>query len=47
VHKLLGGAYRNKARVYATGLYEPQNVPCVQDALVAEAFGYKARGSEG
>ena len=47
VHKLLGGAYRNKARVYATGLYEPQNVPSVQDALVAEALGYKAAGFGG
>jgi D-galactarolactone cycloisomerase len=47
VHTLLGGAYRNKARVYATGLYEPQNVPSVQDALVAEAFGYKAAGFGG
>jgi len=33
VHKLLGGSYRDKARVYATGLYEPQNVPSIEDAL--------------
>jgi len=44
VYKLLGGAYRNKARVYATGLYEPQHVPSVADALVAEALGYKKEG---
>lgn len=47
VHKLLGGAYRNRARVYATGLYEPQNVPSVTDALVAEALGYKQAGFGG
>ena len=44
VSKLLGGTYRNKARVYATGLYEPQNVPSVKDALVEEALGYKKDG---
>ena len=44
VYKLLGGAYRNKARVYATGLYEPQNVASVKDALVEEALGYKKDG---
>ena len=44
VYKLLGGAYRNKARVYATGLYEPQNVTSVKDALVEEALGYKKDG---
>ena len=27
VYTLLGGAYRRRARAYATGLYEPQNVP--------------------
>ena len=47
VHKLLGGAYRTRARAYATGLYEPQNVPSVRDALVAEALGYKAAGFAG
>jgi D-galactarolactone cycloisomerase len=44
IHKLLGGSYRDKAHVYATGLYEPQNVPSVKDALVQEALGYKAQG---
>jgi D-galactarolactone cycloisomerase len=47
VHKLLGGAYRTRARAYATGLYEPQNVPSVPDALVEEALGYKATGFAG
>ena len=44
VHKLLGGAYRDRARAYATGLYEPQNVPRVVDALVEEAIGYRDAG---
>ena len=44
VYQLLGGAYRDKAHVYATGLYEPQNVPSVKDALVEEALGYKKDG---
>jgi D-galactarolactone cycloisomerase len=44
VHKLLGGMYRNKARVYATGLYQPQHVASVKDALVDEALGYKKAG---
>ena len=44
VSKLLGGTYRDKAHVYATGLYEPQNVPSVKDALVDEALGYKKDG---
>jgi D-galactarolactone cycloisomerase len=44
VHKLLGGAYRNKAHVYATGLYQPQNVPSIEDALIKEAIGYKEDG---
>ncbi len=47
VYKLLGGAYRTKARVYATGLYEPQGVPDIPDALVEEALGYKAAGFVG
>jgi D-galactarolactone cycloisomerase len=47
VFKLLGGAYRNKARAYATGLYEPQNVPDVTRALVNEALGYKEEGFSG
>lgn len=44
VHKLLGGAYRDRAHVYATGLYQPQHVPSIQDALVEEALGYKKDG---
>jgi D-galactarolactone cycloisomerase len=47
VYKLLGGAYRHRARVYATGLYEPQNVPSVKEALVEEALGYQAAGFAG
>jgi len=47
VFKLLGGAYRNKARAYATGLYEPQNVPDVIQALINEALGYKKEGFRG
>ena len=47
VYKLLGGAYRTKAKVYATGLYEPQGVPSVVDALVEEAVGYKEQGFGG
>jgi len=44
VYTLLGGAYRHKARVYATGLYEPQGVPSIPAALVEEALGYKQAG---
>ena len=47
VHKLLGGAYRHQARVYATGLYEPQNVPDITEALIKEAMGYKEAGFSG
>ncbi len=47
VYKLLGGAYRTKAKAYATGLYEPQNVPSIVEALVEEALGYKAQGFQG
>lgn len=47
VFKLLGGAYRKKALVYATGLYEPQNVPDITAALIEEALGYKAAGFSG
>ena len=47
VHILLGGAYRRKARAYATGLYEPQGVPDVRQALVDEALGYQQAGFAG
>ncbi|MGC9347497.1 MAG: mandelate racemase/muconate lactonizing enzyme family protein [Anaerolineae bacterium] len=47
VHKLLGGAYRTRAKVYATGLYEPQDVPSIVDALIEEAIGYKDEGFRG
>jgi D-galactarolactone cycloisomerase len=47
VFKLLGGAYRDKARVYATGLYEPQGVPSIEHALVEEALSYKHGGFTG
>ncbi len=44
ISTLLGGAYRQRAKVYATGLYEPQGVPSIPAALVEEALGYKAAG---
>jgi len=44
IYALLGGAYRRKARVYATGLYEPQGVPDISAALVEEALGYRRDG---
>jgi D-galactarolactone cycloisomerase len=47
VYKLLGGAYRTRARVYATGLYEPQGVPSVEEALAEEALGYQRAGFAG
>jgi D-galactarolactone cycloisomerase len=47
VYKLLGGAYRTKAKAYATGLYEPQSVPSIVDALVEEAVGHKTLGFHG
>ena len=47
VYKLLGGGYRHRAHVYATGLYEPQHVPSIKDALVEEALGYKKAGFSG
>ena len=47
IYKLLGGAYRNKARVYATGLYEPQNVSSIENSLIEEALGYKKQGFSG
>jgi D-galactarolactone cycloisomerase len=47
IFKLLGGAYRHRARAYATGLYEPQKVPNVIEALVNEALGYKEEGFGG
>jgi D-galactarolactone cycloisomerase len=47
VYALLGGAYRHRARVYATGLYEPQGVASIPDALVEEALGYKEAGFTG
>lgn len=44
VYRLLGGAYRNRARAYATGLYEPQGVASISAALVDEALGYQEKG---
>jgi len=44
IYKLLGGAYRDKALVYATGLFEPQFVPDKKKALIEEALGYKKEG---
>jgi len=43
IYKLLGGAYRDKAKVYATGLYRP-DVKNPVEALVEEALGYKEDG---
>ncbi len=47
IYKLLGGAYRTRAKAYATGLYEPQNVPDVVEALTKEAIEYRDRGFQG
>ena len=47
VYKLLGGAYRTRAKAYATGLYEPQSVTSVVDALTEEAVGYRDQGFQG
>ena len=47
IHKLLGGAYRSRAKAYATGLYEPQGVPSIVDTLVEEALGYRQAGFRG
>lgn len=47
VYKLLGGAFRSRARAYATGLYEPQHVEDVIDTLIEEARQYKAQGFQG
>lgn len=43
VYKLLGGALRNRAHAYATGLYRPK-VEDPMAALVREAVGYKQQG---
>ncbi len=43
VYKLLGGALRNRAHAYATGLYRPK-VEDPMSALVREAVGYKQQG---
>jgi len=43
VHNLLGGAFRDKAHAYATGLYRPQGDD-PKKALVDEAMGYKEAG---
>ena len=52
VYQLLGGAYRDRARLYATGLYEPacpeaRGVPSIEEALVEEALGYREEGFTG
>jgi len=46
VCQLLGGAFRDKALLYATGLYRPQ-VKNPTEALVEEASGYKRDGYPG
>jgi D-galactarolactone cycloisomerase len=43
VYKLLGGAFRNRALAYATGLYRPR-VDDPISALIQEAVGYKEKG---
>lgn len=43
VHKLLGGAYRDRALAYASGLFRT-NVKNPKDALAEEALGYKREG---
>ena len=43
VYKLLGGALRNRAHAYATGLYRPKVEDSIS-ALVREAVGYKQQG---
>ncbi|MCK5585550.1 mandelate racemase/muconate lactonizing enzyme family protein, partial [Candidatus Bipolaricaulota bacterium] len=43
VYNLLGGAFRNRAHAYATGLYRPQAAD-PKAALIEEALGYKADG---
>lgn len=43
VHKLLGGAYRDRALAYASGLFRT-NAKNQEDALVEEALGYKRDG---
>jgi len=47
VYKLLGGAYRTRAKAYVTGLYEPQGVASIVDSLVEEAIGYREAGFRG
>ena len=43
IYKLLGGGYRDRAKVYATGLYRP-DVENPIEVLVEEALGYKKDG---
>ncbi len=47
VSRLLGGAFRNRIKVYATGLYRLQrweSLDAWREGLVEEALGYKAEG---
>jgi len=47
VYKLLGGAFRDKVRVYATGLYKLErwdSLDAWREGLVEEALGYKEQG---
>jgi D-galactarolactone cycloisomerase len=47
VYRLLGGAVRDRVKVYATGLYRLQrwqNLDAWREGLVEEALGYKAQG---
>jgi len=47
VSNLLGGRFRERAKAYATGLYEPLHTDDVQAALVEEGKGYRDRGFAG
>ena len=46
IHKLLGGAYRDKVKVYATGFYRKKTHPQTEDA-VKEAIQYVEKGFKG
>ncbi|HEX2035215.1 MAG TPA: mandelate racemase/muconate lactonizing enzyme family protein [Chloroflexota bacterium] len=47
IHRLLGGALRDRVKVYATGLYRQErwdSFDAWREGLVAEALGYQAEG---
>ena len=47
VYTLLGGAYRDRARAYATGLYEPQMYPAYRMRWWKKLLATKNRGLQG